>query len=38
MARDDSEQTVKTAIKSLFRNLQEEKIGKYDLEIPRNLM
>jgi GNAT superfamily N-acetyltransferase len=38
LIREETEQTFKTAISSLFRELKKEKVGEYELEIPRNML
>jgi GNAT superfamily N-acetyltransferase len=38
LSKEESEQTFKTAMKNLFRDLKKEKPGEYELEIPRDLI
>jgi hypothetical protein len=38
LTRDESEQTLKSALKFLFKNLRKERVSENELEIPRNLI
>jgi hypothetical protein len=38
VTRDDSEQTFKSALKFLFKNLKKEKFSENEVVIPRNLI
>jgi hypothetical protein len=38
LTRDESQQTFKSALKFLFRNLRKERVGENELEFPRNLI